>query len=210
MAAENVSFRDAQFIADNPSYAKVSTHNRFALLNNEENFPGLPRSSERVVESPFLLRKPKINRPVQYKPAKKRKTSEISPSPLSPSIEPMYSMEHGSFSRDRRPSWTPRSQPIQQSPPSQHSSQHNAQALGAQCTQPQSNHSYLHTEEYERIRDQILREVSRHFETLMKKLVPEDVYNNSETRDDINKFFSSLLNQSGNRLDVKVRGEPQK
>lgn len=207
MAAENVSFKDAQFIADNPSYAKVSTHNRFAVLNNDENFPELPRRNEQVAENTFLLRKPKINRPVQSVTAKKRKTSEISPTPLSPSIELIDSFERGAFSRDRRPSSTPRSQPIQHLPLTQYTQQHNSRISGSQFTQSQSRQSYLHTDDYERIRDQILREVSRHFETLMRKLVPEDVYNNSETREDINKFFSSLLNQSSNKLNVKVRSE---
>lgn len=82
MAFENLSFKEAQFLVENPSYAKVATHNRFSLLGNENQFPELPQPK---TNPNFLLKKPA--RPTSFKNTnqsqpKKRKT--ISP-PISPS-----------------------------------------------------------------------------------------------------------------------------
>lgn len=81
MAAENITFKEAEFIADNPSYAKVATYNRFALLDNEENFPSLPYPSERKLT---LLNKPKINKLQNPSTFNKRKAPSTPP-PTSPS-----------------------------------------------------------------------------------------------------------------------------
>lgn len=42
MAEENISFKEAELLYNNPSYAKVTTSNRFSILNNFANFPELP------------------------------------------------------------------------------------------------------------------------------------------------------------------------
>uniref|UniRef100_A0A6P7GQD1 Uncharacterized protein LOC114340842 n=1 Tax=Diabrotica virgifera virgifera TaxID=50390 RepID=A0A6P7GQD1_DIAVI len=42
MAIENTTFKEAEFIAKNPSYAKITTHNQFEVLSNLNNFPQLP------------------------------------------------------------------------------------------------------------------------------------------------------------------------
>lgn len=44
MAMQNLSFKEAEAIENNPSYAKVATNNRFQILNNLENFPSLPNT----------------------------------------------------------------------------------------------------------------------------------------------------------------------
>lgn len=41
MAVENVSFSEAQRLVNNPSYAKITTNNRYALLSDLKNFPPL-------------------------------------------------------------------------------------------------------------------------------------------------------------------------
>lgn len=42
MAEQNLSFKEAESIENNPSYAKVVTNNRFNILRNLSNFPELP------------------------------------------------------------------------------------------------------------------------------------------------------------------------
>lgn len=44
MALENVSFVEARKLVNNPSYAKITTNNRFALLSDLKDFPPLPES----------------------------------------------------------------------------------------------------------------------------------------------------------------------
>lgn len=80
MAAENITFKEAEFISDNPSYAKVTTHNRFALLDRDENFPELPKQNPTT-----LLNKPRYNKVVNTTVINKRKTPPNSISPTSPS-----------------------------------------------------------------------------------------------------------------------------
>lgn len=43
MADQNVSFKEAEHIEKNPSYAKIATYNRFSILSNSD-FPSLPKS----------------------------------------------------------------------------------------------------------------------------------------------------------------------
>lgn len=86
MAQENVSFREAENIYINPSYAKIVTNNRFAVLNNSINFPPLPNSNQTSFQStPVTLRKP-VNKSNIPSP-KKRKTSPISPTIESPPVK---------------------------------------------------------------------------------------------------------------------------
>lgn len=50
MAHRNVSFKEAEQIFKNPSYAKVVNNNRYDILRNEVNFPELPNYADK--ESP--------------------------------------------------------------------------------------------------------------------------------------------------------------
>lgn len=45
MANENTSFKEAEALVKNPSYAKIVTNNPFSVLNNLNNFPELPETS---------------------------------------------------------------------------------------------------------------------------------------------------------------------
>lgn len=84
MATRNISFKDAEQIVKNPSYAKVATHNRFSILNNMSNFPPL-------AEPPSLQNPPKvfIRKPVQPSTSD-RKRKQRSPS----SSPPIVSKKH--------------------------------------------------------------------------------------------------------------------
>lgn len=84
MAIENTSFKEAEFIVNNPSYAKITTNNRFSLLNNIDNFPELPKPKSDSVT--FNLKKPRNNTPVMSNnlgnsTSKKRKASSPPPTP---------------------------------------------------------------------------------------------------------------------------------
>lgn len=93
MAVENTSFKEAEAIANNPSYAKITTKNRFSLLTTEENFPSLPDTStssrsQNILTNPnkktTIIKKNKLQKTTVLPLPKKRKSS----SPLqSPSIE---------------------------------------------------------------------------------------------------------------------------
>lgn len=74
MATENVTFREAEFVVDNPSYAKITTHNRFSLLSDTNNYPALPEP-----KTNFILKKPTPKKQAtsnqNFSPLKKRKAS---------------------------------------------------------------------------------------------------------------------------------------
>lgn len=76
MAARNIPFKDAEKIVNNPSYAKIVTHNQFSVLNNDINFPSLPDPK------PTLTSKLYVQKPKQFSPTRKRK--QISPLPSPP------------------------------------------------------------------------------------------------------------------------------
>lgn len=46
MALENTSFKEAETLVNNPSYSKIVSNNRFAILNDINNFPPLPNKPE--------------------------------------------------------------------------------------------------------------------------------------------------------------------
>nr|CAH7723635.1 unnamed protein product [Callosobruchus chinensis] len=73
MAFQNKSFKEAESLAENPSY--ISTNNRFSVLNTIDNFPELPPSSYASVTN--SIRKPSFRKNYQTRlpPPKKRKTS---------------------------------------------------------------------------------------------------------------------------------------
>lgn len=89
MARQNLSFKEAEALENNPSYNKIVSNNRFNLLNNIENFPELPATSvpyQSVAQRPKPLndnRKNKIQHGSQNKSSTKRKAAR-SPIPGTP------------------------------------------------------------------------------------------------------------------------------
>lgn len=83
MATENVSFKEAEFIVDNPSYAKVTTHNRFSLLD-PNSFPVLTEPTTN-----FVLQKPSTNKPLPFKNtnSQRKKRKAVSPPSTPPAPE---------------------------------------------------------------------------------------------------------------------------
>ena len=80
MAVENLSFKEAEKIENNPSYAKIATNNSFSLLSNLENFPDLPiNKSNMYNETQHILKRPAA----QPSPKKTvtKKTQPIIPNP---------------------------------------------------------------------------------------------------------------------------------
>lgn len=77
MSVRNVSFKEAEKIVSNPTYAKIATHNQFSVLNNDVNFP--PLSGPRPIQYPpkLFIQKPK-------QPTNSKKRKPISPPPVSP------------------------------------------------------------------------------------------------------------------------------
>nr|CAH7753290.1 unnamed protein product [Callosobruchus chinensis] len=89
MAVHNTSFKEAELIVNNPSYAKITTSNRFDVLKNIDNFPELPPPSTSY--SSTLLRKPKSSPNHQKSNSqitKKRKhlSPPVSPTTTEPAI----------------------------------------------------------------------------------------------------------------------------
>lgn len=210
MAAENLSFKEAQYVADNPTYAKISTHNRFALLNNDENFPDLPKTDEQVVENAFALRKPKVNRPSQGATFKKRKYSDVHRTPIPSPSEGSISLEPATFSREPSSFHTPLSQYSQRpSLSNQQSQQFSAQSSAIPSTQTYRRESSFPVSDYHRIKSQIIKEAMQHFEILLKKLVPEETYSQSRAHEDINRFFATLLAQASNKTSCHIHSESQ-
>lgn len=52
MAVENISFSEAQRLVNNPSYSKITTNNRYALLSDLKNFPPLPENVNTAPDFP--------------------------------------------------------------------------------------------------------------------------------------------------------------
>lgn len=93
MATQNLSFREAESIVNNPSYAKVVNNNRFAVLSDLNNFPNLPSTSQGKSTTPYSppLR-PKL--PVNTQQYRKRKAGKSpertnKPPPLRKESQPV-------------------------------------------------------------------------------------------------------------------------
>lgn len=67
MSTQNVSFKEAEALEKNPSYAKIVTNNRFEILNNLTNFPPLPASNSNNVQSHNSTFHPKVSTPAPYR-----------------------------------------------------------------------------------------------------------------------------------------------
>lgn len=78
MSVNNISFKEAEAIDNNPSYAKVSTNNRFNLLTNLNNFPPLPTHSVQIErqQSP-LIQKPRTHNQTTHRQTLHRPHTEI-------------------------------------------------------------------------------------------------------------------------------------
>lgn len=66
MAFKNISFREAEHLINNPSYAKIVSNNRYSLLDNENNFPELPAKDVRAPTSEHKTLTPKIKTKTCY------------------------------------------------------------------------------------------------------------------------------------------------
>lgn len=188
MASENVSFKEAEHIVDNPSYAKVTTHNRFSVLGNEENFPSLPKQDYNPTTSSFFLRKPRngsVRSSPQQVSQEKRKASATSP--ISPTSETQNHERRHSFTKRPRPSFAP---------------QYTTQQSSKQFFEPQQSARRqtqtlpdfppaLHND-YIDFKKNLLASINTHFDGLIKKILPAAMYSNAETRTIINHFYSSL------------------
>lgn len=81
MATENTSFKEAETLVKNPSYAKVVTNNSFSVLNNLSNFPELPKTPPSNV-----MQRPARNTNTQPTTTKKRKARSPARSPTPPRL----------------------------------------------------------------------------------------------------------------------------
>lgn len=188
MAVENVSFKEAEYIADNPSYAKIATYNRFAILNNEENFPSLPKQDVNTDNNSFLLRKPKSNSfrpPSQIENVNKRKA-------VSPTLE---MPKNAKFDYNTH---NPRSAKIRQiavdHPNETKLGYARSQVPFSQQSRPRTNnivppHCY---EDYMIFKKELLSRFTLHFDSLIKKIIPEEIFSHADTRNNINQFYASL------------------
>lgn len=206
MAIENLSFKEAEYVADNPSYAKVATHNRFSILNNDENFPSLPKQDDNSAVGPLFVRKPRVNycRPsYQGVQQKKRKAPESptspNPSPEGPSTQSRVftnsqvapSHQNSQFSR------THESNPSRQRLTHSFSQRTNYRSQ----SQAQQNASSYSGNDYVSLRKEFFTQFSVHFDSLIKKILPPEVYGNVETRDTINQFYASFQSIFCNNLN---------
>lgn len=93
MASQNLSFKEAESLVNNPSYAKVVTNNRFALLSDTTNFPVLPtpqvNNNNNIMNNNSIQRRPARNLNTQVK--RKRKAGR---SPVRDSTPPPLREDH--------------------------------------------------------------------------------------------------------------------
>lgn len=212
MAIENISFKEAEYIADNPSYAKIATHNRFAILNDEENFPSLPSQEETATSNRLFISKPRVEAaqrvPPQILNQGKRKVR--SPSPVTA----RNTKRHTPFFSQQPPQshaqQTHQESSHSQGSPTQltYTRQPNS-TLPSTSTQSQTLISKPVNEDYMNFKREIIMHLSLHFESLIKKIIPEEIYSHAETRDNINQFYASLqsfLNISSNDHNASAKG----
>lgn len=92
MAKQNLSFKEAETIENNPSYSKVVTNNRFQVLDTLENFPPLvtPSTSNPVpITKPRNSHYPKSNlKSGQERNFSKKRKAAGPPTPASPISSP--------------------------------------------------------------------------------------------------------------------------
>lgn len=90
MSISNVSFKEAENIEKNPTYAKIVTNNRFDILADSHNFPPLPHVQNTVSHTAPLSRPRSHTQAVQRpqhltsensQQSKKRRARNLSPPP---------------------------------------------------------------------------------------------------------------------------------
>lgn len=207
MAVENVSFKEAEYIADNPSYAKIATYNRFSILNNEENFPSLPKQDDNISNNTFLLKKPKSNSfksHPQNENSNKRKV-------ISPSLEMPINAKFDHYTQN------PRAAKIRQITVERPNRQTESRLEHVRTHVPFSEHSHPHSvdmvpshweEDYMTFKRELLSRFTLHFESLIKKIIPEEIISHADTRDNINQFYTSL--QSLLDVNLNLQNAPAK
>lgn len=82
MADQNLSFKEAESIEKNPSYAKIVNNNRFQVLNNLDNFPELPQisSNSSSLNRPSVIKQRQFNtKPLRSETALHSGTSHSQP-----------------------------------------------------------------------------------------------------------------------------------
>lgn len=196
MASENVSFKEAEHIADNPSYAKVATHNRFAILDNEENFPSLPKQDAPSTSTSFFIRKPRpanVGSSIQQVYQEKRKAPASSP--VSPTPETHNNNRRQSFTKRPRPSLTQQNIKHQS-----YSQRFYPQQPGCGQSQAQPNISVPSQHEFINLKQKLLANINIHFDSFIKKILPAEVYSHTDTRTNINQFYASLQNLLSDNL----------
>lgn len=67
MSTQNVTFKEAEALEKNPSYAKVITNNRFEILNNLTNFPNLPACRSENTQLHNSISTPRVSTPTPYR-----------------------------------------------------------------------------------------------------------------------------------------------
>lgn len=67
MSVNNISFKEAENIEKNPSYAKIVTNNRFDVLTDMKNFPPLPQV-QNTIPSSFASNRPRAHMQVTQRP----------------------------------------------------------------------------------------------------------------------------------------------
>lgn len=107
MAIENTSFKEAEAMVNNPSYAKIVVNNRFNILNNLENFPELSERTNiynsnnniQVIKKPIntILRKPEIRSTPSNSQDSNNKKRKASSPPQTPEINPSTSNKKSSI-----------------------------------------------------------------------------------------------------------------
>lgn len=86
MASENIAFKEAETIVNNPSYSKIVTNNRFSVLNTVENFPPLPTPK---AETQLPIRKPVRQPPARASVSKRKAVSPVNISPRDRKRRPL-------------------------------------------------------------------------------------------------------------------------
>lgn len=174
MAAENVSFKEAERLVNNPSYAKVTRNNRFAVLADLENFPNLPSPKQDASRTNLI--NPGVRRLVPQSFPKKRKSSNDQGAPVLQEIKsqgaiPKTNSAHG---RDKKISYRNEggdvnsfSQPIIPNP---------------------------HREEFILYKEKIIEQISTLFKGIIESILPGQSNINLDTQYNIKEHLFSIFN----------------
>lgn len=81
MSRQNISFKEAELLENNPSYAKITTNNRFQALSDISNFPPLPATQPSInTQQQEIVRRPIATRmPIQNQNSQNKRRASVSP-----------------------------------------------------------------------------------------------------------------------------------